>query len=412
MNDALYWVWLQNCVGYAGQFKELMEHFGTPEAIFRASSESLSDFEYLKRRKSLRERIEKHDLSDAEETVRICRKHSIRIITYACDKYPALLREIPDPPMILYVRGNVDCLSDGLHIAVIGSRTPSVYGEESARNIVSGLVADYGVVTVSGGALGIDSIAHLTTIDNAGKTVLVMGCGHGDGYLPENSELRKKVFSHCGALVSEYPPLHSPTQGSFPQRNRIISGLSKAVVIIEAAEYSGTFSTAKHSQKQGRELFVLPGDIQSGNFTGSNQLITEGAKAVFSADDIASHFDGVKRKNIHDGIKTNNPFDKIDEQSAFSKKSSTKKRIKKSDKSVNASSDEKSEKNIENVKKNLPETISKNAEIVYNLMSDGKCTLDELTNSCELLPAKILAALTELELEGFAEKTADAYRML
>jgi predicted Rossmann fold nucleotide-binding protein DprA/Smf involved in DNA uptake len=121
-------------------------------------------------------------------------------------------------------------------------------------------------------------------MDSGGKTLLVMGCGHGNGYLPENSDLRKRVASN-GALISEYPPFSPVTRSSFPERNRIISALSKGVVIVEAAERSGTISTANWALKQGRDLFVLPGDIESGNFTGSNKLITEGATAVFSGDD-------------------------------------------------------------------------------------------------------------------------------
>lgn len=412
MNDALYWVWLQRCVGFAKRFKEITDYFGTPEAVFNASHEELKSLDFLCKRKKLRDIIEEHDLTEAEETVEICRKNRIKIVPFGSEKYPQRLLDIINPPMVLYVRGNADCLTDQLSVAVIGSRTPSVYGEESCRKIVTALVDDYGATVVSGGALGIDSVAHLTTMENHGKTVLVMGCGHGNGYLPENSELRKNVFAHHGALVSEYPPYWSVTQGSFPDRNRIISGLSKGVVIIEAAEISGTFSTAKHAQKQGRDLFVLPGDIDSGNFAGSNRLISEGAIPVFSADDILSHYGEAEKKRAFIGAKTNRPFETVTVQSEFSKKSKRKKRKKTVTADENVENITETEIKIENVKKNLPETVSKNAEMVYNLMSDGKCTLDELANCCELFPAKILAALTELELEGFIEKTSDAYRIV
>ncbi len=407
MENKVFWVWLQRRVGFAGEYKEIINHFGTPEAVYNATEYELKELAFTKRRKALSEKLLNHDLSEAEKTVEICRKHNIHIITPDCEIFPEALKNISNPPMVIYVRGDLDCLNAECTVAVIGSRTPSKYGEESARKIVTDLVKTSAVI-VSGGALGIDSVAHSSAIEGGGKTLLVMGCGHGDGYLPENSELRKNVFHH-GALISEYPPYTQVYQGSFPLRNRIISALSKAVVIIEAAQYSGTFSTAKHAMKQGKPLYVLPGDIQSGNFAGSNQLITEGATPIFSAEDIISSFDGRKKRRDTSALKTNAPFEKINEPSRFSKKNKSKRVTRPA---CNGSVSEKEEKNIENEKKNLPETISKNAEIVYNLMSDGKCTLDELTNSSELLPAKILAALTELELEGFITKTADAYRLI
>lgn len=411
MNDKVYWVWLQSCIGYAKSFWEILDHFGTPDAVYNASDEELNELEYLSRRKSIRKRIDEHNLEEALDTVEICAKHKIHIVTFNSEFYPASLKKISNPPMVLYVRGDLQCLSAEFPVAVIGSRTPCDYGVECAERIVSQLVIDYGATIVSGGAIGIDSVAHSSAINSGGKTLHISGCGHGNGYLPENSELRKNVFAH-GALISEYPPYTSPSHQSFPLRNRIISGLSKAVVIVEAGERSGTFSTAKHAIKQGRPLFVLPGDINSGNFAGSNQLIVEGATAVFSAIDIISKLDGVKRKTPCSHPKTNTPFDNINEKAEQPQKKRRKNKKKSEEADITFDSDISAEKNITVIKKILPETISKNAEMVYNLMSEGKCTLDELANSCDLFPAKILAALTELELEGYAEKTTDAYRII
>lgn len=410
MKNKVFWVWLQKRVGFAGDYKEIIEHFGTPEAIYNATEDELKSCDFLKHKKALREKILDGDLSEAEDTVELCNKHRIHIVTPDCEIFPEPLKHIPNPPMVLYVRGDIDYLNAEFPVAVIGSRTPCKYGEESARKIVTELVKSSAVI-VSGGALGIDSVAHASAIDGGGKTLLVMGCGHGDGYLPENSELRKDVYHH-GALISEYPPYTKVYQGSFPLRNRIISGLSKAVVIIEAAQYSGTFSTAKYAMKQGKPLFVLPGDIESGNFAGSNQLITDGATPIFSAKDILSSLNGDKHSREPAILKTNEPFANINEPSEFSKKNKVKRKRKTSEKVTAADKEYKNEKNIEVTVKKLPETISKNAEIVYNLMSDGKCTMDEIANNSELLPAKILAALTELELEGLIRKTADAYSLI
>ena len=407
MENKVFWVWLQSHIGFANPYKEIIDHFGTPEAVYNATEKELKECEFLKGKRVLPKKLLDRDLSEAQKTVELCSKHRIHVITPDSEYFPESLKHIPNPPAVLYVRGDIECLKAELPVAVIGSRTPCRYGEESARKIVTELVASSAVI-VSGGALGIDSVAHRSAIDGGGKTLLVMGCGHGDRYLPENSELRKDVYLH-GALISEYPPYTQVYQGSFPLRNRIISGLSKAVVIIEAAQYSGTFSTAKYAMKQGKALYVLPGDIESGNFAGSNQLITEGANPFFSANDIISSLRGEKRGKEPAKPKTNEPFAKINEPSSFSKRNKTK-RVKRSVKQD--AKPENDEKNTEREVKKLPETISKSAEIVYNLMSDGKCTMDEIANSSELTSAKILAALTELELEGIIRKTADAYSLI
>lgn len=407
MENKVFWVWLQNRIGFAREYSDVLACFGSPEAVYNADEEDLCEHEFLCKRKNLREKLLDKDITEAQEKVEICLRHGVHIITPDSEDFPVALRSIPKPPMVLYVRGDVSCLKAELPVAVIGSRTPSKYGEESARKIVADLVKESAVI-VSGGALGIDSVAHTSAIEAGGRTLLVMGCGHGDGYLPENSELRKSVFHH-GALISEYPPYTQVYQGSFPLRNRIISALSKAVVIIEAAQYSGTFSTAKHAMKQGKRLYVLPGDINSGNFAGSNELITEGATPVFSAEDILSSLEGRKKHKEASVLKTNDPFENINEASEFSKKNRTKRVIKNEKKENDTVKDEEKGKNIVSEFKKLPETISKNAEIVYNLISDGKCTMDEIASFSELLPAKILAALTELELYGIISKVADSY---
>lgn len=406
MDNKVFWVWFQKRIGFAGAYAEIIEYFGTPEAVYNATEAELKDSEYLNRRKSVREKLLDKDITEAQNTVELCNKHGIFIVTPDSKWFPEGLKHISNPPMVLYVRGDIECLNPVFPVAVIGSRTPCKYGEESARKIVTELVGSSAVI-VSGGALGIDSVAHRSAIEGGGKTVLVMGCGHGDGYLPENSELRKSVY-HNGALVSEYPPYTQVYPGSFPLRNRIISGLSRAVVIIEAAQYSGTFSTAKYAMKQSKPLFVLPGDIESGNFDGSNQLITEGATAIFSAKDILVSL-GLREK-IKEVPKQKNydAFSGVTVPSEFSKKTKSKKAKKNKAKEILSETEEKSVQKV----KNLPESISKNAEMVYNLMSDGKCTMDEIANSSELTPSKILAALTELELEGVIRKTADAYSLI
>ena len=399
MDERLYWLWLQSVLGYAGKSKSLLDAFGTARNFYEAGDSAWAEF--FGTRKRAYKNCSAKSPEDFSYIVDFCDEHGLRIITPDSKYYPKNLLDIEDLPVVLFVRGDYKCFNESDAFGVIGSRTPCVYGENAARNIV----ADLGcrdILIVSGGAVGIDSVAHKAAMSSGGKTVLVMGCGHGYDYLPENSALRKRV-TRQGAVISEYPPFTAVTQGSFPQRNRIISGISKAVVIIEAAEYSGTFSTARHAKKQGRELYVLPGDIESGNFAGSNRLITEGARAIFSGSDILVAAGLLDEAERHSGEKSGNAFAHLDEKSKEGKAFVTKTKRKKPQKAEENKTEEKIQEKTENIIKNLPAGISKNAEIVYNIMSDGINDLDEIKRKTQLEVRHVLVALTELEILGFAE---------
>lgn len=410
-DNILYWLWMQECVGINKKVKELLVRYETPETFYKAGkiiwkSEGMSPVAI--------EKMQRYSPDEFSERVSFCNQHKIHIITPDSEYYPKSLLEIDNYPLALYVRGNYRVLKNEKAIAVIGSRTPSVYGERSAIKITSGLV-DNGYLVVSGGALGIDSIAHRAAIESGGKTVLIMGCGHGNGYLPENSELRRLVANN-GALVSEYPPLAPVTRGSFPDRNRIISGMSRGVVIVEAAERSGTFNTANHALKQQRDLYVLPGDIESGNFAGSNKLLTYGAVPVFSAENILINYGEKVKVKSHRGEKSYEAFPDLDLESEFSKRK-VKEKSRKSDKKNKKADPEESlidndEKNLQKTENFSLEGISKNGLIVYNIMSDGILTLDEIKRESGLDISKVLISLTELEMNGIAESDGpNLYRL-
>ena len=409
MDERYYWLWLQSVLGYAGETKNLLDAFGTARNFYEAGESVWSDF-FKGKRKSLYENCKAKSPEDFKDVVDFCDSHELKIITPDSEYYPQNLLNIKNAPLALFVRGDYKCLNEGVPFGVIGSRTPCVYGEKAAVNIVS-VLAEKGALVVSGGALGIDSVAHKTAIEHGGKTVLVMGCGHGYNYLPENANLRKAVTKQ-GAVISEYPPFAAVNQGTFPQRNRIISGMSKAVVIIEAAERSGTFSTANHAIRQGRDIFVLPGDIESGNFAGSNRLINEGAVPVFSGGDILVKCNLIRKAEGFKGEKSGDAFAHINEKSPEGKNFRSKPRKKKQKIAEEKETQEKIPEKTENIIKNLPAGISKNAEIVYNIMSDGISELDEIKRKSELEVRHILVALTELEILGFAEAYApNCYRI-
>lgn len=398
MENTLYWLWVQQSFGTAYDISQIISYFGSAKALYESDEAELNSCPLLKRKTATRKKLLNKSLSGCEETVATCKKYGVHILTPESEYYPKSVLEIPDYPAVLFVRGDVTALQKKPAFAVIGSRTPSQYGAHSARTIVSGLVKDEDALIVSGGALGIDSVAHKAAIESGGKTVLVTGTGFGSDYLPSNRELRKAV-SQNGALVSEYPPLTPVGEKTFPQRNRIVSAMSKAVVIIEAAARSGTFSTARHASRQGRDLFVLPGDIESGNFEGSNQLLVEGARPVFSHVDVLSCYFPDKYKKESVIQKSGNPFPNINEEYELGKKA-----LKKGKAEGKIPHPKKKTEEIkENIEKNLPQTISKNAEIVYNIMSDGALTLDKIAAVSKLETKKVLACLTELELEGLIE---------
>ena len=397
MDKRVYWVHLQKCVGENVVLEGFMEKYGSAEAFYNMGPEEWKSCNIPGIARKACTLLQSEDMAKSEEIVSFCDKHSIHIITPEDERYPKNLLKIKNFPCVLYVRGDADCLNSGHSLAVIGSRTPCVYGENAAKKIVKGL-AEKKITVVSGGALGVDSIAHKTAMENGTKTILVLGHGHGYRYLPENSQMRKSVTMN-GAVISEYPPYTPVHQGTFPQRNRIISGMSDGVVIIEAAQRSGTFSTARHALKQGRALYVLPGDIDSGNFEGSNQLITEGAKAVFSYADILEDF-GIHTDREKILTKNNTPFVKIKEPSKEGKGQKPK------EKKKSEAKKEKIQPKIENNVKFDVQGVSKNAQIVYNIMSDGISELDDITRKSALEIRKVLTALVELEMSGAVCMTA------
>jgi DNA processing protein len=216
---------------------------------------------------------------------------NIQCITLLDPTYPFSLKQIYDPPWVLYVKGQIDILLNKRLIAIVGTRTPTLYGVKTTQSLVQSIVND-NWVTVSGLAKGIDTIVHQTTICNQGKTISVLGSGILNIYPSENNLLSKKIGKEH-LLVSEYPPACPPKRWHFPARNRIISGLSLGAVVVEAREKSGSLITADLALQQNREVFAVPGPVTSSLSVGTNLLIQKGAKLVQSPQDIFSEFEHV-----------------------------------------------------------------------------------------------------------------------
>ena len=231
------------------------------------------------------------DLKAAEKEIKIAEKYNIRLLSRESEDYPEVLREIDDAPYVLYMRGTSDETGDGfLRIGMVGSRRASEYGMKVSYDLAYSL-AKRGVVIVSGMATGIDAQAHKGAIDAGGKTLAVLGCGVNLVYPKDNSQLMVDIMKN-GQVISEFPFDTPPYKWNFPQRNRIISGLCHGLIVVEAEEVSGTSITAGLALEQGKELFAVPGNINSPTSVGTNRLIKNGANPVTCAADVLEMFDG------------------------------------------------------------------------------------------------------------------------
>jgi len=262
--------------------KALLERFGTPAEVLRAAPCELREVHGVGP-KLLRKIVAAGEEIHAEDEIELCREHGIRILTDADPRYPELLRQIPDPPGVLFLRGELKP-QDGLAIAIVGTRHPTQYGLRQAGRLAASL-ARAGLTIISGLARGIDGAAHRGALEAGGRTLAVLASGVLNIYPPEHEKLAAEVAAQ-GALVSEAPPRGEPLAGAFPQRNRLISGMALGAIIVEAADRSGALITARHAMEQGREVFAVPGRIEDRTSRGCHRLIRDGAKLIESPDDV------------------------------------------------------------------------------------------------------------------------------
>jgi len=279
-----YWLWLGALAGIdAKRAKRLLDVFANPYEIFRQRRESLLKLDFMNDR-LLGLILDPAARSDLDEKTASFAERGIQIISMEDERYPRYVREIEDPPPVLFMRGSNPARDADRCIAVVGARRPTAYGAVMTRKIVAGLAA-FGFTVVSGLAMGIDAIAHKTALEAGVKTIAFLGCGVEQAYPVCNRKLMDDVVSR-GAVYSEYLPGTAPFQQNFPQRNRLISGTSAAVVVIEAGERSGALITARYAGEQGRDVFAVPGNATSPLSRGANALLRDGALIATSAEDI------------------------------------------------------------------------------------------------------------------------------
>ncbi len=260
----------------------LLERFGSPEAVFAAAPSQLREVPGVGPKLMGKITAAEREI-DVEAEIARCDRHGIAICTESADGYPRMLREIHDPPGVLFVRGTIEP-PDALAVAIVGTRHASRYGLRQAERL-AGSLARAGLTVVSGLARGIDAAAHRGALAAGGRTLAVLASGVMSIYPPEHDKLAEEVVA-AGALLSEAPPNAQPLSGAFPQRNRIISGLTLGTIVVEAAQRSGALITARHAMEQGREVFAVPGRVDENTSHGCHRLIRDGAKLVESIDDV------------------------------------------------------------------------------------------------------------------------------
>ena len=262
--------------------KSLLECLGSPEAVFEAAPNILRQVPGVGP-KLVRSICDARSTIDVAAELQLCSDNGISLLLDTDESYPALLREIHDPPGILYTQGEL-LPSDALAIAIVGTRHATQYGLQQAERLAEGL-ARAGLTIVSGLARGVDGAAHRAALRAGGRTLAVLGSGLLNIYPPEHGELSRQVIE-SGALLSEAPPRSRPVAGAFPQRNRIVTGMTMGVIVVEAALRSGALISAEHAMEQGREVFAVPGRVDSRTSHGCHRLLREGAKLVENVDDV------------------------------------------------------------------------------------------------------------------------------
>ena len=293
LKENAYWIWL-SLIPVLGSIKKqkLLQYFATPEKIFLESKQGLLKIEGIGE-KIVNEILDKNIRKSVKNHITYMEKNNIQFITIQDEEYPQILKEIYDYPISLYVKGNAEILNSK-SIAIVGCRDATTYGKNSAKYFGYNL-ANEGICVVSGLAKGIDSYAHIGALgaigssDSKGKTIAVLGNGLDMIYPQENIELANMIIEKGGAIISEYPLGTKPDKMNFPARNRIVSGMSRGVLVVEAKEKSGTLITVDFALEQGRDVFVVPGNINSVYSVGTNRLIKEGARLVNCYEDLMEY---------------------------------------------------------------------------------------------------------------------------
>ncbi|MCI7639066.1 MAG: DNA-processing protein DprA [Clostridiales bacterium] len=401
----VHWIWLAHRPGFGPRTKaQLLEHFRDPEAVYYADEEALGQ---LGLSSDVRAALLDKNLDSSEKILEDCQKKRLNILTLQDAAYPSRLKNIPDPPLVLYYKGQLPDFDGSPVIGVVGTRKASAYGLTVAKRM-GYQIGKCGGLVVSGMAYGIDGLAMSGALTAGAKTVGVLGCGADIVYPQSNRSLFRDVERY-GCILSEFAPGQNAAKWTFPMRNRIISGLSCGVLVVEAPEKSGALITARLALEQGRDVFAVPGNIDMPTCAGSNELLRDGAIMVSSGWDVLSEYQSLFPDKIHredapclqraypqelagqEGEKmpprvAQTP--RIPEETTHLKKNLEKKSIDKEP--VEAYSD---------VNVDLSR-LSEDEQRIVLCLKNGQRLVDDVIAETGMTTGKLLGALTMLELKG------------
>lgn len=404
MSHPLYWVALQVALGIpCRNLSAIINHFGSAQQVFEATLSQLEESGVFT--PGQMQRILEKPYAKAKEIYHDCQADGIDIYSPEHPLYPNSLRNMPDMPCVLYGKGTLPLLDGKPVVSIVGSRKPTLYGKIVADRMASVLAIAGGIV-VSGGALGIDSVAHQGALSVGGTTIGVLGCGISARYLDANRALRKQIVQ-TGCLLSEYPPKEPATRFSFPLRNRIIAALSLGTVVIEAGAKSGSLITADCALEQGKDVFALPGSVMSPDFEGSNQLVSQGAIPVFSGMDVLAHYERDYYHDLNMNCARSLHAKHLQQQLVVEKREFPTYVTQNQEETAEElpQSDENSSVSHKNLHPTAGKDLSEQALRVYNIILDAKTTvLAEIIEGSNLPPHVVLRELTTLELEGLVTK--------
>lgn len=354
-HDYAPWLALARIKGLgAVSIKRLAAHFVDPAKIFSASPAELGEVEGL-HREAIDGLVNFSAWADIEDEIRRIGAAGVTIVPLSDPRYPPRLRMIADPPPYLYIKGDLRA-QDDRSVAIVGSRSASEYGRRVARDLAQGL-SSFGFTVVSGMARGIDGVAHEAALNTGGRTIAVLGSGADRAYPAEHARLYQRIIDN-GAVISELPIGTRPAAFNFPARNRLISGLSLGVVVVEATEKSGSLITAALAVEQGREVFAVPGEVGSSRSRGAHRLIREGAKLVETVNDIVEEIAPQLVRRAAEAL----------------------------------------------ARRELPQQASGEAKKIFALLQERSLHIDEVIESSGLPPSKVSEILLDLELQGFVQQ--------
>ncbi len=357
LDQRAYWVWLQHAFPIGSEKPiSIGRRFDDLEEFYKGGKNLWYDFEFIKDMDV--KALESFTPENAMAQIEYCESCGQEVITYGDYLYPEKLMTIPNPPAVLYVKGEIPDFDTRLTISVVGTRKAS----DTAISItekISNELSNEGAIVVSGGALGIDTASHKGALLGKNPTVAVLACGLDYPYLMQNQSLREKIVENAGALITEYPINTAVNKGSFLIRNRIIAGLCDGLLVSECGNKGGTMITVKHAIEQNKQVFAFPAQVGNDSTQGTNKLIQDGAIPVLEVKDILGEFS-----------------DKYIKESQVKKENLGK-------------------------EENFPQGLSKNAIMIYTIMDKEKLQLNQIAEKTGLRISQVLSAVTELELEGY-----------